>query len=376
MRIGRRQAMIGAAAAALWSRHAAAAGAEPPSIPITLTDDRIIVGGSIGGSAMMPFVLDTGGEIGLIELAVAEKLKLRQLGNRRLKLAFGDRNYPIFQASDVLLGGRFQMPVLALGGIERKLGNGSVGAVPARVLTVTDGELDFDAGAWRIHPEGLSGLSGWTRFEKAIVQRGKNDDSRFLFADAAINGKSFRFGLDTGMPSVMRIYRRTAEAAGLWDAPRWTPGAPGGKTRVVRPDRFEIAGATIPRPLIQIREEVDWKEFDTGLIGLPILRLFNLATSNRDGALLLKRNRQAPQEDNYNRGGMWVDRAGAASLVTVVGPGSPAAKAGIKPGDRITAPAFEVLIKRTYDAPGTVLQLTVESGGSARQLDLVLADFL
>lgn len=374
MRIGRRQAIIGAAATALWGRHAA--GAEPASIPITLTDNRIIVGGSIGGSAIMPFVLDTGGEIGLIDLAAAEKLKLRQVGTRRLRLSFGDKNYPIFQASEVLLGGRFLMPVLALGGIERKLGNGAVGALPARVLTVTDGELDLDAGAWRIHPEGVSGLSGWTRFEKAIVQRGRNDDTRFLFADATINGKLLRFGLDTGMPSMMRIYRKTAEAAGLWNAPRWSPGAPGGKTRLVRPDSFEIAGATIPRPLIQIREEVDWKEFDTGLIGLPILRLFNLATSNRDGALLLKRNRQAPQEEHYNRGGMWVERAGAASVVMVVGPGSPAAAAGIKPGDRVTSPAFEVLIERTYDAPGTVLPLTVESGGSSRSIDLTLTDFL
>jgi serine protease Do len=121
---------------------------------------------------------------------------------------------------------------------------------------------------------------------------------------------------------------------------------------------------------------VDWKEFDTGLIGLPILRLFNLATSNRDGALLLKRNRQAPQEEHYNRGGMWVERAGAASVVMVVGPGSPAAAAGIKPGDRVTSPAFEVLIERTYDAPGTVLPLTVESGGSSRSIDLTLTDFL
>ncbi|WP_447724951.1 aspartyl protease family protein [Sphingomonas koreensis] len=379
MRIGRRQAMIGATAAALLGRHAQAAAAEPVNVPITLTENRVLVSGSIGGKGPMPLVIDTGGEMGLIKNAVAEQLSLKRIGKRWLRLATGRDEFPIFEAPEVVLGQRVRLPVLALAGVDRNLGESAAASLPARVLTVVDGELDFDAGAWRVHDGGLSDRTGWTRYEKGIVQRGVSEDTRFLFAEAALNGRSFRFGLDTGMPSMMRIYRKTAEAAGLWDAPRWTPGGAGGKTRLIRPETLEIAGITIKRPLVQMRDDPDWKEFDTGLIGLPLIRLFNLATSNSDRALFLKRNAQKPQPIRYNRAGMWLERAKDAkevSVVNVVGPGSPADKAGIRPGDRLSGIAFDILIDRTSAPSGTVLPLTVERAGATRSIELVLEDFL
>jgi hypothetical protein len=178
------------------------------------------------------------------------------------------------------------------------------------------------------------------------------------------------------MPSVMRIYRKTAEAAGLWNAPRWSPAAPQGKTRMVRVDRLELAGATVEGAVIQMRDDPDWDIFDAGIIGLPILRLFNIATSNRDGALFLKRNRQVQQPARYNRAGLWVDRAGSGMVAGVVGAGSPAEKAGIKAGDRLSGMRFEELIRQTSGPVGTVLPLTVGQGGAARQVSLVLEDYL
>lgn len=379
MRIGRREAMIGAAAVALAGRPGRATAAEPVNVPITLTDNRVLVSGSIGGKGPIPLVIDTGGEMGLIKNAVAEQLQLKRIGKRWLKLATGRDEFPIFEAPEVVLGGKVRLPVLALAGVDRNLGEAAAASLPARVLTVVDGELDFDASVWRVHDGGLTDRTGWTRYEKGIVQRGVSDDSRFLFAEAALNGRNFRFGLDTGMPSMMRIYRKTAEAAGLWDGVRWTPGGPGGKTRFIRPEKLEIAGITIQRPLVQVRDDPDWREFDTGLIGLPLIRLFNLATSNTDRALFLKRNAQKPQPMRYNRAGMWLERAKEArdvSVVNVVGLGSPADKAGIKPGDRLSGIPFDTLIDRTSERSGTMLPLTVESGGAMRSIELVLADFL
>lgn len=379
MRIGRREAIIGAATVALAGRPGRVIAAEPVNVPITLTERRVLVSGSIGGKGPLPLAIDTGGEMGLIKNAVAEQLGLKRIGKRWLNLATGRDEFSIFAAPEVVLGGQVRLPVLALAGVDRNLGASEAASLPARVLTVVDGELDFDAGMWRVHDGGLTDRTGWTRYEKGIVQRGVSEDTRFLFAEAALNGRSFRFGLDTGMPSMMRIYRKTAEAAGLWDSPRWSPGGEGGKTRFIRPETLEIAGITIQRPLVQMREDADWKEFDTGLIGLPLIRLFNLATSNADRALFLKRNAQKPQPMRYNRAGMWLERAKDAkevSVVNVVGPGSPADTAGIKAGDRLSGIPFDTLIDRTSERSGTRLAFNVERDGATRSVELVLADFL
>ena len=375
MNIGRRPLLIGAAAAALGGA-TRVASATSYSVPIRLTEDRVLVEAIFGGDRAFLLALDTGGQMGLINTGIAETMGLKKIGSKRLRLAWGNTDYPVFQAKDVMLGGRIRLETLELAGIDRDLGDGAIGSLPAWVLTLADGELDFDAGLWRAYEGGLPALPGATRFEKAIVQKGATADKRFLFADAALNGRSFRFGLDTGMPTVMRIYRKTAEAAGLWDSPRWTPAAPRGETRVIRPDRLELAGATIARPVIQMRDKPDWDEFDTGIIGLPILRQFNIATSNRDGAVLLTRNRQAAQSARYNRAGMWLDRAGRGTVVGVVGAGSPAEKAGIKAGDQLSGMPFERLIRETSGPVGTVLPLTVERDGASRSVALTLEDFL
>ncbi|MFL9842185.1 hypothetical protein ABS767_14530 [Sphingomonas sp. ST-64] len=373
--IGRRPLLAGATAALLGSATRAVA-APPYNVPIRLTDSRILVEATFGGDRAFLLVLDTGGQMGLINTGVADAIGLKKIGSRRLRLAWGHTDYPVFQSKNVMLGGRINLASFDMAGIERDLGDGAVGSLPAWVLTLVDGELDLDASVWRAHEGGLPALPGATRFDKAIVQKGATADKRFLFADAALNGRSFRFGLDTGMPNYSRIYRKTAEAAGLWDAPRWTPAAPNGETRVIRPDRIELAGATIERPLIQLRDKPDWEEFETGIIGLPILRLFNIATSNRDGAVFLTRNRQEPQPAQYNRAGLWVDRAGSGVVAGVVGAGSPAEKAGIKAGDRLSGMTFESLIQQTSGPVGAVLPLTVERGGSSRSVSLVLEDFL
>ncbi|MGV3456962.1 hypothetical protein [Sphingomonas sp.] len=375
MNIARRPLMFGAAAAMLGGA-ARAQTATPVTVPIRLTDDRVLVEAMFGGGRAFLLALDTGGQMGLINNGIAETLNLNRIGSRRLNLAWGRTDYPIFQAKNVMLGGRLRLETLELGGVDRDLGDGAIGSLPAWVLTLADGELDFDAGVWRAHGAGLPALPGATRFEKGIAQKGATADRKFLFADAALNGRSFRFGLDTGMPSVMRIYRKTAEAAGLWNAPRWSPAAPQGKTRMVRVDRLELAGATVEGAVIQMRDDPDWDIFDAGIIGLPILRLFNIATSNRDGALFLKRNRQVRQPARYNRAGLWVDRAGSGMVAGVVGAGSPAEKAGIKAGDRLSGMRFEELIGQTSGPVGTVLPLTVGQGAAARQVSLVLEDYL
>jgi hypothetical protein len=377
MTVARRNFLIGAGLAALLPPRLAQAAGSPIRIPVTLTNGRVLVDCAIAGHGPYRFVLDTGGTIGLIDMKLAKALKLRGLGTSMLGLSTGRRQYPIFEAPDVEFGGQVRQPSAVFAGVDGfPFGDGAVGSLAAGVLTAVDGELDLEALEWRIFRDGAPDRAGWTRYDKAIVHSGNLNGSAFMFADVSLSGKQFRFGLDTGMPNSTRVYRKAAEAAGLWDAPRWTPSAPGGRGRMVRAPVFEMARSLLEGVLVTVVDQPEWHVFDAGIVGLPLLRRFNIATSAADSAVYLKRNGLGPQPERYNRAGMWVERAGNDVKVAVIGAGSPAEKAGLQVGDRLSGMPFGALIDRMYAAAGTEIALTVERAGSRRPVTLVLADFL
>jgi hypothetical protein len=378
MPIARRDVIMGAGAAALLPAAALKAQAgQSWRIPITLTDTRVQVECSIAGKGPLPFVIDTGGTIGLIETKLAETLRLRKLGATTLALRGARKPYPIYEATDFVFGGQLRQPSATFAAVDHiNFRDGAVGSLAAGVLTAVDGELDFAASEWRVHRGGTPDRTGWTRYDKAIVSYGNVNGSSFLLADATLGGQSFRFGLDTGWPSPMQIYRKTAEAIGLWNAERWTPAAPDGKARLVRGPALSMAGATIDGPLLAILENPEWDVFGAGIIGLPILRRFNMATVAADKALYLKPNGLPAQPDRYNRAGLWIDRDGKDAKIAVVGAGSPAAKAGLKPGDRLIGVDFGALTSGMFGPAGTGIALKVAQSGGPRDLVLTLADFL
>lgn len=354
----------------------ARAALPPFRIPITLTDTRVLVDCMIGDHGPYRFVFDTGGTIGLIQLALAQQLKLKSLGAASLALQQGRRAYPIFEVPDLSFGGQVRQPLSVIAGVDSvNFRDGAVGSIAAGALTAGDCDLDFETGEWRIYRDGAPDRSGWTRYDRGIFHQGNLNGSAFIAADANLGGRSFRFGLDTGMPSAMHIYRKTAEAAGLWNAPRWSPAAPGGKGRMVRAS-LDLAGETLPDIIVTILEQPEWSVFPDGVIGLPILRRFTLGAAARDRTLFLKRNALAPLPGRYNRAGLWIDRAGADAKIVVVGPGSPAARAGLVAGDRLRGVAFDDLIDRMFEPAGHDIALTVDGAGGRRAVTLRLEDFL
>lgn len=359
------------------ARAAALADPEPAyRIPMRVTDRRVLVDCTIGGQGPFPLVFDTGGTIGLITLEAARRLGLKQVGTSFLGLKQGRKDYPIYRVPDLAFAGQVRQPESAIAGVDNvSFGDGAIGSIAAGALTATNGELDFDRNEWLLYPRAAPDRAGWTRVPNGIFRAGNVNGSAFLAADMGLGGRTFRVGLDTGMPAATRIYRRTAERAGLWEAPRWSPAAPGGKGRVVRAP-LTLGGATIADAVLTITEDPDFSIFPDGLIGLPILRRFNLATRASDDSLFLKRNQVAEAPMPYNRAGLWIDRDGGGIRVGVVGPGSPAEKAGIAAGDRLSGMAFGQVVEAMTGPAGTVLPLTVTRGAVARPVALRLEDFL
>ena len=117
-------------------------------------------------------------------------------------------------------------------------------------------------------------------------------------------------------------------------------------------------------------------------IGLGILRQFNLTFDYPRQRLILEPNHFFGQRDIFNRTGFRLARDGSAWKITTVYPDSPAAAAGLEPGDRVEAIDGRRADEIDEDQLATVLKgpvgsgVTVDavSGAATRQVRLILRD--
>ncbi|MCJ2184763.1 aspartyl protease family protein, partial [Novosphingobium sp. 1949] len=361
---------------------AAPARADPLRVPVRVEGSRVLVDCTLDGKGPWPFVLDTGGTIGLLSMKMAKGLGLDYLGDTRLSLAVGKLAYPVYKVTDLSFGGAVRQGEAAFAGVrDFNFGQGAVGSLAAGVLSTLPSELDLAAGEWRVYRDTAPDRTGWVRYDKAILASRNRYGSSFLQADIDLGGEPCRCLLDTGMPGALRLYRKAAQKAGLsWDAPRWTPAPPYGTARMMRAPELALAGVDLKGLIVELREEADFPVAENGIVGLPILRFFALATDPAEKAVFLRFNPAgaAPRQRDYNRAGFWVEREGKGKdvKVAVVGAASPAEAAGIAPGDRLVGADFDRLVKAVYEPAGTRLALVVERAGARRAVDLVLENFL
>jgi hypothetical protein len=250
-----------------------------------------------------------------------------------------------------------------------------------------DSDLDIEAGEWRIYPDGRPERAGFVKLERAIRSEGslgKNAASPRLYGDIQVNGTAFDCLLDTGAPGAISVGYDTARRLGLWDdtrpfAPQATSGigGSGGIGRMVRADVAIFAGQRFERPLVLLRGPDDGARRHDGIVGLAMLRGFNLSTEVRTRALWLQRHSDAqPLPERYGLSGLWLEEKGREIRVAVVGMGSPAFAAGIRAGDRIEGLDFRSAITRITGAPGKDVELSVIGDGPAKSLRFALTPFL
>jgi C-terminal processing protease CtpA/Prc len=113
-----------------------------------------------------------------------------------------------------------------------------------------------------------------------------------------------------------------------------------------------------------------------GILGLDVLRQFNLSTDPRTSSLWVQPFEAPPSEDRYGLSGLWLDQADIGARVAAVGWGSPAATAGLVVGDRIVGEPFLSMLRKISGSAGTKVTLTVLRSGTARPLTFTLAPFL
>lgn len=350
---------------------------------ISLEGNRVLIAVGMNGQGPFIFMIDTGTYVSIVRPDLAKKLRLpvqgyeasRGIGGK------GDR-YAIYLARDFIIGGAIRQSSVVLEdsfrfGYQQEI----YGALAAGILTASDTDLDFDAGELRLYPDGRGDRTGYVAVDSEIPRANQPDrGSRKIVATILVNGHPLRCALDTGSPNTLSLNQPAARRLGLWDNRPFAPSRPSGIggagpiARIVRVDEMALGDVRLDRPLISLLGTDLGGNLD-GIVGLSFIRLFNMSIDSRGRKLWIRPSRQVSPPYRYGPSGLWLDRAGSSIIVASVGSGSPAAKAGIQPGDHVVGEWSDVL-RRINASVGSAVLLKIERDGQSLDVAFTLADFL
>ena len=124
----------------------------------------------------------------------------------------------------------------------------------------------------------------------------------------------------------------------------------------------------------------------SGIVGIGALKRYVVTFDFPGERLFLKRYDAAPADlDTYDRSGMRIETEPAGFRVVSVAAGTPAAEAGLHPGDVIVAvdgrPASSITLPGLRDelrqrSPGSAIALRLKADGGPRNVRIILRDLL
>lgn len=376
-----RRALVAAPLLTLPFPALARQAAGPIVVPIKLNPQRILVDVTLAGRGPFPFVVDTGAAFSGILDALARQLGLKEQGRVRLGGGGGEDNYSTYAATDVVVGGAYRQDAMLVAGMPERVVLGGDGLLSG-VMTKVDAELDSVAGVIRLYPKGGADRTGFSTVDSSL-HAPTPGLARMIYVDAQLNGRTLRLLVDTGAPNGLVLSPTAAAASGLWDdtrayAPAALKGIGGAKRlhgRTVRGQRLTLGPAVFDRPLVTLNNPGYGRGYSghDGILGLPFIRQVTLATETAGGRVLIKPAGQPRPPEVYNRAGIWLDEAGDRLVVGDVGPGSPAAEAGVKVGEKLKAGATLGEATRGFTRqPGATVVVPLERGDVA----FTLKDYL
>ncbi|MGE7138826.1 aspartyl protease family protein [Luteibacter sp. NPDC031894] len=324
--------------------------AREASTPMTLEGGALLVDVSIDGAKPLPFILDTGGHAILTE-ATAKALGIKGQGK----------------------------------GVSTGSGPGSMTVAYARVASIALGDAEIHDQTVLVMPFGFSfsdrgdrtpvaGILGLEVFERFAVTfdydrkqlllapfdhgaaplpgKGTAVPLRFTFdmplVDGALDGKPGAFGIDTGNSGHLLVFPQWMQRNGLFDrySKGYALGGGGGVggafvSRISHIDSLAIGDVTVHGHVAQLTPPdagATANVSEAGNIGQDVLSQFLVHVDYRRAAMVLAPRTSKPAGpwnlDPGMRLGRKPERPDRFAVALVV-PGSPAAKAGIKPGDAI-----------------------------------------
>ncbi len=337
--------VLGIAAAGL----ANADGSAIHSYPIDFIDNRVFVQTKVDGKGPFAFLLDTGSSSATIDSTLMKRLRLKPKGGGETGGA-GEKTvgYETVHLKSLTLGdlalGAMDVPALDGQPLARVVGFQHFdGVLGAEIFA--DHVVTIDVGNARLTVEDTAHfVPGPAAVRVAMTLNG--DLTPVI--DAAIDGIAGRYLVDTGDRSSLTMFGPFWRANGLdkrigRTVTAMTGYGIGGPIRgiVGRPESFTLGGVAVPPPVtrLSLQKAGAFASGDyAGSIGMGILRRFVVSFDYAHKALWLTKAADFDKPDLYDRAGAWLalTDGGGLTVLDIVDNG-PAAQAGLKPGDRVTA---------------------------------------
>lgn len=400
MGLSRRDLM---AAAALFAPGAALAAEDGATYPFSVTRNCAWAAVTLDGKdPPLRFLIDTGSSsFGVLD-SKARELGLSRYGKTTAQAAVGRIRLETYGAS-VLLGGAVREPWLPLMGLP-SLPQSLQGLIPLARFRVMG--MDFDARKVLIASHLPKDLDGYEPLELdagrpvsgSLDRMGSytNDDSNQLIMDhrpvieAEFDGERVRLGVDSGSDAGLFLFPEYVKEKGLWD--RFPNPQAGTSTtlamtldvRTVRAERLKIGKFVFAKPIVTLGDpahaDKDGSHREVGLIGMEFLRRLNFISDPQRRRLWIRPNAAIADGYRYDRAGAEVGFADGVAKVTELNPGSPADRAGLKLGDRVTGwrgtDGLDGLSWALKGAPGSTVEIQVERDGARQMVAVVLAEII
>lgn len=214
------------------------------------------------------------------------------------------------------------------------------------------------------------------------------------FVTGAVDGIPGEFVIDTGAEDSLSLntpFVKRNDLVGKYAARLYgfAGEGVGGRENAyfVRVRKLDLGGIAVHSMVTELSQDTSGATSElsvAGIVGIGILKRFNVVFDYRNRVLYLEKNR------NYNRPGVF-NRAGFAPRITAEGlkvisvfQGSPAGDAGIAPGDLILAingrPSRALDVPFLYELlrqpPGTLLRVELLHQGIEKNVELRLRELL
>ena len=364
------------------------------TLPFRLVDNRVFIEAKINGKGPFALILDTGAS-GTVMRGAVERLGLK-IENESQQRGVGEKT---------VASGETHLNELQIG--DAHFYDLDVGVLPGDDTPEVFGTQPLD---------GIVGLEVFQHFavkhdyvhklltftlpesysapKKAVIVPFERP-RQIPVVEAELDGVPGRFGVDTGARSALLLYGPWAVAnhlrekykANVEGVTGWGIGGPV-RSQLARAKELKFGEATVGDILIRLSLQKAGLTTSTsmaGLIGPGVLSQFDVTFDYARNRIILEKNSEYGRHDTWDRAGMWLGQKGDHFHVVDVIAGGPAAQAGIKAGDVVTAidgkrastyflPDFRDSL-RTLPA-GTKMIFQISSDGKTREITIVLRDLV